>query len=387
MKGKNKHIIKAKDRVCTVPYMGSPETFYVMFSYLRHNFIMPPKPTKRTLELGVKYSPEFICIPFKFILGTYLEAIELGVNTIITAGHQGPCRAGLYGIMHQMIMRDMGHKVDVIYLDPPSQGRLSLMKAVYKAYNLGKNSPFRVWHAGKLFFTLYYVMDKMEKHISKIRAYEIRKGKISELWKNAKEEFSKITTLEEMYDIEEKYYKLINEIPLKKVDESEKIRIGVIGEIYVVMEQASNFNLEERLNYLGVEVERTQYQSEWSAYNLKKLPWAQNPAAKQRIENALDQAEEHFPTYIGGHSKDNIGFIKILKNEKFDGIVHLYPFGCLPELCSISLIPELSHKYDIPIISLAIDEQTAEAHIQTRLEAFIDLIKSKRKYREKTFSV
>ena len=29
------------------------------------------------LDLGTKYAPEFACIPFKILLGSYLEAIDL----------------------------------------------------------------------------------------------------------------------------------------------------------------------------------------------------------------------------------------------------------------------------------------------------------------------
>jgi len=64
----------------------------------------------------------------------------------------------------------------------------------------------------------------------------------------------------------------------------------------------------------------------------------------------------------------------------FDGVVHLMPFACLPELVSQSVIPRISEDYGIPVLTLAIDEQSGKANSMTRIEAFVDLIKnSKRK--------
>ena len=69
------------------------------------------------------------------------------------------------------------------------------------------------------------------------------------------------------------------------------------------------------------------------------------------------------------------------KEKDFDGIVHLKPFGCLPELVSQSVIDDFSDKYDIPVLTISIDEQTADANVLTRVEAFLDMIKEK-EYRE-----
>ena len=37
--------------------------------------VMPPYTNKRTLSLGAKHSPEAICLPYKLVLGNYIEAI------------------------------------------------------------------------------------------------------------------------------------------------------------------------------------------------------------------------------------------------------------------------------------------------------------------------
>ncbi|HLV10278.1 MAG TPA: 2-hydroxyacyl-CoA dehydratase, partial [Halanaerobiales bacterium] len=66
----------------------------------------------------------------------------------------------------------------------------------------------------------------------------------------------------------------------------------------------------------------------------------------------------------------------------FDGVIHLKPFGCLPELITQSILDKISLDLDIPILSLSIDEQTANANTITRVEAFLDMVRYKKDRRK-----
>jgi len=52
------------------PHMGYS---YIALKWLventGHECIIPPEPSKKTLDLGVRYSPEFSCIPCIIYLG------------------------------------------------------------------------------------------------------------------------------------------------------------------------------------------------------------------------------------------------------------------------------------------------------------------------------
>ena len=67
----------------TFPYMGTTIIYKKLLELLGHEVIEPPIPSQRTIDLGVKNSPEFACYPLKVILGSYIEAIELGATTIV----------------------------------------------------------------------------------------------------------------------------------------------------------------------------------------------------------------------------------------------------------------------------------------------------------------
>ncbi len=53
-------------------------------------------------------------------------------------------------------------------------------------------------------------------------------------------------------------------------------------------------------------------------------------------------------------------------------------FACIPEIVAKSIVPKLSKDYGIPVLTLFIDEQTGSAGVQTRLEAFVDLMEQRR---------
>jgi predicted nucleotide-binding protein (sugar kinase/HSP70/actin superfamily) len=67
---------------------------------------------------------------------------------------------------------------------------------------------------------------------------------------------------------------------------------------------------------------------------------------------------------------------KVLHSRDWDGIVHLAPFTCLPEIVAQNI---MSHtREDLPTLTLLCDEQMGKAGMITRLEAFVDLLKRRR---------
>ena len=76
--------------------------------------ILAPKITTNTIDLGAKASPDFVCVPFKYNMGNFIEALENGANFLIQAG--GGCRYGYYGEVQEQILRDMGYEFTYINL-------------------------------------------------------------------------------------------------------------------------------------------------------------------------------------------------------------------------------------------------------------------------------
>ncbi len=358
----------------TFPYMGTTVVYKKLLEMLGHDVILPPKPTRTTINLGVKYSPEFACFPLKVIMGSYFEAIQKGAEVIVTSGGNGPCRAGFYERVHQRILESEGYDVDFIVFDSMFRDPKTFFRNIKK---LRDRTPWiQVMKSLLLIYDMIGKLDNLEKKVQCIRAYEKNRGETSRIWEKIQYDFDQAFSFASM----KKAFKLgkekLNSVPIHHIEEEEQIRIGIVGEIYVVMEDSINMKMEQVLNSLGAEVERSQYLSQWVTYNMlpKWMNWTHENAV-------LKKGEPYIPILIGGHAKQSVGQIVDYGQRKFDGVVHLMPFGCLPELVSQSIIPKISEDYNIPVLTISLDEQTGIANNQTRIEAFVDLVRGKRKQR------
>ncbi len=352
----------------TFPYMGSTIIYQKLLQLLDHEVIMPPRPTQRTINLGVKYSPEFACFPYKVLLGSYIESLELGADTIITSGGHGPCRAGLYSEIHLKTLRNLGYHVDMIVFDDiyhypklflerlrmikNHKSFLQLIRAIYTSYQLA------------------HAIDSLQKFMEIKQAYELEQGAFAKAFEIMRQKFAKAAnTVKDVQCLQREGEMLFSSIPVHEPPESQKVRIGIVGEIYVVIESSINTGIAALLNKLGCEVTRSLYVSEWVDHALPRF-------IKKSDTAIIKNSKKYMEMGIGGHEIHNIGHMIHYKEQGFDGIVHLMPFACLPELITQSLIPKISIDLDMPILTLAIDEQSGAANTLTRLEAFVDLVRN-----------
>ena len=75
-----------------------------LFDELGVDIVIPPKISKKTLEIGLKTCPEMACLPLKVTIGNYVESIKRGADTIVLSGSCGPCRFGYYGVVQKEIL-------------------------------------------------------------------------------------------------------------------------------------------------------------------------------------------------------------------------------------------------------------------------------------------
>lgn len=352
------------------PYMGQVLAYKKLLTMLGHEVIMPDKPTQRTFDLGVLYSPEFICYPFKVMMGTYVQECEKGAEMIISSGGSGPCRAGMYGEVHRKILKQLGFDTELVIFDSLFQNRKYFMKQLKRITN--GNSWLKLLKYLRITFATMHGLDKVDKKINILRAYEIEKGSFDKKKREIDKLFDNAYTVREIKAVTKKALSMLDEIPVKKTDKP--LKIGIIGEIYVIMESATNMEIEKRLNALGAEVKNVQCISEWIMHNL--IPKKFNRSKSWKVWH---EGERYKSCVCGGHDMENVGWIYEFAKQGYDGIIHLMPFGCLPELVTRGMIPEMSAELGIPILSMSIDEQNGEANTQTRLEAFVDLCKAKKK--------
>ena len=114
--------------------------------------------------------------------------------------------------------------------------------------------------------------------------------------------------------------------------------------------------------------------SNWVNYHLFKTP-----GAVMNYRNVTRMAEPYLPVEVGGHGQESVGEAVLAKRHGYDGVLHLFPFTCMPEIIAQNVLVKVSRDLDLPVLSLMISEQTGVAGLTTRLEAFCDLLDGRRR--------
>ena len=107
------------------------------------------------------------------------------------------------------------------------------------------------------------------------------------------------------------------------------------------------------------------------------------PKAFRGPETHLQRAERMAKPYlmrdIGGDALECVSDVVFADENGKDGIIHISPFTCMPEIMSQNIFPTIRGEHEIPLLTLIMDEQTGKAGYITRLEAFVDLMRRKKR--------
>jgi predicted nucleotide-binding protein (sugar kinase/HSP70/actin superfamily) len=319
--------------------------------------------------LGTRYSPEFVCLPFKTILGTFIESLEAGADTLFMITSSNACRMGYYSRVQEQILRDLGYKFKFLRYKSADKGLIGVLKAIKRYTN---DSPWaNVIAAYRLGTAKLKVLDSLERKLEKTRARELETGQSDRIAREAIKAIDETRDLSALKQVVHEYFTKIDQVPSNP--NSDPLKVGIIGEIYVIMEPMANMNLEVELGKLGVEVRRakTTFFSEYMNF-LSYLNVLNNE--KKKLQKF---AWPYLRRDVGGHGLESVGEKVRLARHGYDGLVHLAPFTCMPEAIAQNVM--LKTKEDIPVLTIICDEQLGQAGLLTRIEAFVDLLKWRRK--------
>jgi len=351
----------------SMPHMGN---LYIPLKALAQrlelDFIVPPLTSHRTLSLGVRYSPEGMCIPFKLTLGNLIEAAELGADTLLMPAGSGICRLGYYAKTQEQVLHDLGYDAEIICVGVSQRKLLGLLEAIKY---LSNNAPWvKIISAFRFGLTKLNVLDNLERAVQKVRPVERIKGTANKIFAQAVKDTDQADDYKSLKRLQRDYLEQLDQV---ERDESiEPLVVGIIGEFYVLLEPFSNLDIEKELGRLGVEVRRSIFTSGWTKFSLFLNPLGVNE--KDRLHKA---AMPYLKRDIGGEGWESVGE-KVLHAKDYDGLIHLAPFTCMPEIVAQNIMP--STKESIPVLTILCDEQLGKPGMLTRLEAFVDLLKYRR---------
>lgn len=354
----------------TFPHMGNQYVATkVLLEDLGVDIVVPPQCSKDTLNTGVKYSPESICLPLKVNIGNYIESINMGADTIVITGSCGPCRFGYYSILQKELLKEAGYDIDVILLDPPQGDYKTFFSRIFRL--AGTQNPYRIGKALKRAVNILNAVDDLEDTTYYKRPREKVRGTVDKYY----DQFHKDVRMVYGYEAVSKLIKDTKEKILAVEEDPNRdiIKIGVIGEIYTILEPFVNIDIEKKLGSLDVEIDKSLKVSRWLNEHLFL-----NPLGLTGEKETWEAAQPYLKTMIGGHARETIGYAVRFAKAGFDGIIQVYPLTCMPEIVAQSILPTVEKDYNIPYLCLIVDEMTGEAGYMTRLEAFVDLLRRRK---------
>ncbi|MFH0941879.1 MAG: CoA protein activase [Chloroflexota bacterium] len=351
----------------TLPRMGNSHIpFRALFERLDIDYVIPPANTQRTLTLATKHSPEGLCIPFKLTLGNLIEALEMGADKLLVPAGYGICRLGYYFKTQTQILQDMGYHFEMIPVGVSERKFLGILEIVRRLSNHAAWA--KILSAFRFGIAKMNALDNVERKVHQIRPVERHRGTANRIYVRAVEAIDRAPDNASLKVATRDYL-----AELEQVDRNglKPLIVGITGEFYVVLEPFSNLDTENELGKLGVWVRRSTFISEWTKFSLFLNPLGIKE--KKRIQRA---ASPYLNRDIGGDGWESVGE-KVLHAGKYDGIVHLAPFTCMPEIIAQNIMPRTQEQ--IPVLTILCDEQMARPGVLTRLEAFVDLLERKRR--------
>lgn len=285
--------------------------FKKFFESLGCQVVQPSKVSQEIIKLGVMNSADMICFPFKVTLGQEIYNLDHGATDLLMFNTRGRCRFRHYHQLQEQTLRNLGYSF--------TMHTVSVTNFIPVLMKLTGASPFRLTRA-------------------------------------------LLETLSRIREIDRKTY--VN-------NSNSSIKVGIVGEIYTIIESDINFDIVKKLQKMGVAVDMSLTLSHFIKKELK-LDFLEKREEKREAKQLLREP-------IGGHGFCSIYNTAFYGKRGFDGVIHLLPLSCMPESTVECLTDQVAEKYNIPLYRFPIDENNFEAGFNTRLETFVSMLNRKKR--------
>lgn len=356
----------------TFPHMGNTYLSVKAFlDTLGVDYYLPPVDSRKSFTLGIANSPEFMCLPFKRILGDLIQGLNHGADTVLFGNSCGQCRLSHYGDLLEDILHDMGygfHYINLNFRDLTYDEILTKLKPVLP----NGTSRIRVLSAVTGAVRAIFEVDGLYAAACRVRCREIQKGETDRVMGFFERKAKAAAGFPQLRST---IWKTKTALARIRTDRTlDPVKIAIVGEIFLSSDPFTNLEIEKKLGNMGALVFNTMSTGEWIRRHFIRSLLPVKPE-----EKAVRAAQRYLHTdYIGGHGINTVGNAELMCRSGADGIIQIYPFTCMPEITAKSVLGEIQLRHKVPVMTLVLDEMTAETGYVTRLEAFVDLLAMKK---------
>ncbi|MDR1929038.1 MAG: acyl-CoA dehydratase activase-related protein [Treponema sp.] len=328
---------------------------------------------REELELGIAAAPESICLPFKAHLGRFIAAARAGCGHALMVNSMGTCRLTYYRHLIENILRDLGLEIHLWGL-----GFDGIKPPIIRYFD---PAPIPFAKAVLLALEKIRVIDLLETEAWKSRPRERDRGAATRLFRESLAVLSGAETKGEVRKLGPVFKARFRDLwdkdrfPLDGEGDG-IVRIGLIGETSLLRDRTLNHDIEEKLGGLGAEL-RNFFLLGAELANIFGVPAGRDRSHTRRELAGI--ARPYLNNPVGGHALDSTAHTLRCAAGSYDGMVHLCPAGCMPEVSVRPIIADISRREDFPVLELSFDEHSAGEGLITRLEAFVDLLRDRKR--------
>ncbi len=353
----------ARTRVSFLRYSYYDIVFkYFTEQVLDADYLPLPAPTRRTVALGSRNSSDCVCAPFKHILGDYIEGLELGADVLVQFA--GPCRLGYYGELQESILRDLGYRFTMLNFSTLTGKPLKeYIETCRKKVNPHLSIPHGMRHMLAV-FKMIEALDEANDYYLSHAGFETDPGSFDRALAVYHDDMRQATCERDIAEAQRHGMDTLRSLAISSPENP--LRVGIVGEYFTAVDPHSNLGVERKLLDMGVELHR--------------LLNITNRNLHYNEKNLRAGISDYVRYDMGPTSTMTLAATLKYAQEGFDGIIHLKSSGCTPEIDCIPILQQISHDKHIPILYLSYDSQTSDTGLDTRLEAFYDMIAMKRSH-------
>ncbi len=364
-------------------------------------------------ETGLKYVHNDTCYPAILVIGQFIDALQRGGYdpdkvALIQFQTGGGCRASNYIHLLRKALEKAGYgQVPVISLS---------MAGLEKHPGFQLTLPLIM----KMMYGVFYG-DMLMSLVNQTKPYEVEKGSaqaLADLWTDrlARE----LTSGQDSYgQVKRNYKRMLDDFAALPMEKSEKVMVGIVGEIFVKYSPLGNNDLEQFLVDEGAEVvipglldfclycvynnlmDRKLYGMQKHVQFIYRVAYWYLLKKEQDMIDSMNAHGRFTPPTIFTHTIELVqGTISMgvkmgegwlltaemleLADKGVSNIVCTQPFGCLPNhICGKGMMkPIKAQNPDINIVAIDYDAGATRVNQENRLKLMLANARQRKAERE-----
>jgi hypothetical protein len=332
---------------------------------LGHDLQTPPPVREQTTALGIANSPPFLCYSGKVVIGQLVEQLEAGCRNFIYLSSFGPeaCRCGGTGAFLEELSRNRYPDIHACRLGGSTfRESLEVMQCAFPGTTVRQHT-----NAFRCYFVKLAIIHHIEQTGMKSRALGSDPARIERAEQTMYERIDRMQWTPALL-MAAMLYPLRMAL-LGKKRHKPLLRIGITGGEHILSELDA---VTARIRKLALQGILLDWRS--SFYHINRFADATSVTGTECRAYYERQSSQYLTPGTGGTETITAARALEFAREGYDGILHIYAFGCLPQISVLPALRKIASDYGIPFMSLCIGDRFDLQTLETRLDAFIDIL-------------